>query len=149
MNKVREIFAELFVLGLILFILISGLVFVCGSDLTTPETTIYNVSFFVLGQIIICIWIVQTVNEGSREIVEKHKNLNIVKTLYLKVRGLTVFGVLTGVNLLLIGLDVIPYPYARSSMWVFVYSANILLVSIGFFVWMQIRIKKINDRYRF
>ena len=145
----REVFAEIFVLGLILFMLISGLVFVCGSDLTTPGMMIYNVSFFVLGQIIVCIWIVQAVNEGSREIIEKYKNLNIVKTLYLKVRGLAVFGALSGVILLLIGFNIIPYPYADNSMWMFIYSGNVLLVFIGFFVWIQIRIKKINDRYRF
>ena len=136
-------------MGLVLFMLVSGLVFVCGSDLTTPEMMIYNVSFFVLGQIIVCIWIVQAVNEGTKEIVEKHKNLNIVKALYLKVRGLTVFGVVIGVILLLMGFNVIPHPYVNNSMWVLIYSANTLLVSIGFFIWIQIRIKKINDRYRF
>ena len=142
MNKVRGIYQGILCLSFMFFAAAS---FICISLLgyCTEDWLQRNLFMGCLAEIVLFFWGINFIKRGAYEILRETHNLKVEKELYMRILFLMAFG-------MMFSLVILAFPYGAFPSKkdyldpILVYALNILVPSIIIFIWMGIRISRIN-----
>ena len=147
MDKVRIVFEGVVIIGLLLFVDITALS-LCLDGICTEDWVATKVTICSVIEVVLCIWMYNHIRKGSSEILRKTRDLELLKSLYIKIKYYALFGIVFGLWHLCKALGIFTVS-VDDTRWQFVYACNVLGVALLFFLWMHFSVKEINKRQEF
>lgn len=147
MNKVKTIYEGVFVLGF-MFLIVASFLCLVLSGICTPDWVIPNVIWLSATELVLVVWAIIHIRKGSVEILKETRSLMSLKDLYERVMMLSGFGIIFGLIQLFFFSGLFSRPEDDFHQMLF-YAFNVIGVSVLFFVWMWLAIRKINKRMRY
>ena len=142
MKTVKVFFEGVFLIGLMLFALITFLC-LCLDGMCVREWLPRNVVMCVILEFVLFGWLIYHIKLGEKTIKEKTDNRNCVYSFYKRVLALSIFGIVFGLVMLLSYYGVF-ISFFNNKFGCFIYSCNILLLASLILVWMSVEMHKIN-----
>jgi len=147
MDKVKVVYEGIFILGLMFLVVVSFLYLVL-TGICVENWILPNAVFLSVMEIAILIWMAIYIKKGSAEVLRETRSLIVLKRLYLRIIVFYGFGIIFGIIQLLSFFGFWGVSNENSYQLLY-YALNVIGVSLAFFVWMFIAIRKIDKRLRF
>ena len=146
MERVKGIYQGVFALSLMFIVAAS---FICISLLgyCTEDWLPRNVAVGCVAEAILFICGINTIRNGSFEILKEYHSVRLLKELYVRILFLMGFGIVLSFILLLFPYGLFS-PDGEHSTPILIYALNIMIPAWIFFIWMSIEIRKINNQMR-
>jgi len=146
MNKVRGIYQGVFFLSFVFFIAAS---FICISLLgyCTEDWLLRNLLIGGVAELVSFFWGINSIKKGGYELLRETHSLKVEKELYMMILFLMGFG-------MIFSLIILVFPYGAFSSRedhldpILIYVLNIFVPAAIIFVWMGIKISRINKKMR-
>ena len=144
MERVRGIYQGIFALSLMFIVAAS---FICISLLgyCTEDWLPRNVAIGCVAEVILFICGINTIRNGSFEILKEYHSVRLLKELYVRILFLMGFGIALSFILLFFPYSLFS-PDGERSTPILIYALNIMIPAWIFFIWMGIEIGKINKQ---
>ena len=146
MNKVRGIYQGVFFLSFVFFVAAS---FICISLLGhCTEDWLPRILFIGgVAELVSFFWGINSIKRGGYELLRETHSLKVEKELYMMILFLMGFG-------MMFSLIILVFPYGGFSSHehhldpILIYALNIFVPAAIIFVWMGIKISRINKKMR-
>jgi hypothetical protein len=146
MNKVRGIYQGVFFLSFVFFIAAS---FICISLLgyCTEDWLLRNLLIGGVAELVSFFWGINSIKKGGYELLRETHSLKVEKELYMRILFLMGFG-------MMFSLIILVFPYGGFSSQeghldpILIYALNIFVPAAMIFVWMGIKVSRINRKMR-
>ena len=144
MGKVRGIYEGFIALSFMFFVAASFIA-ISLLGLCTADWLPRNLIIGGIAEVVLFIWGIKFLKEGTIEIYNETNSPRLVKELYIRVLYLMLFSILFSLILIIFPYGILSSDGERSNGILF-YTLNIAVPALFFLIWMSIGIRKINKQ---